>query len=137
MTRVVFWEKPGCAGNAKQQALLRASGHELEIRDLLAEPWSADRLRRFFGDRPVAEWFNRQAPCIKSGALRPETLTDSEALAAMIAEPLLIRRPLLEALGRREVGFDPPTIAAWIGLSDPSASVGEGCARIGAARCRP
>ena len=52
MAHVTFWGKPGCAGNAKQMALLRASGHELEVRDLSAEPWTAQRLRPFFGDTP-------------------------------------------------------------------------------------
>jgi hypothetical protein len=39
------------------------------------------------------------------------------ALAMLRAEPLLIRRPLLEADGRREVGFDTEVIAAWLGLN--------------------
>jgi nitrogenase-associated protein len=57
MARVVFWEKPGCAGNARQKALLFASGHKLDVRNLLTEPWDAARLRSFFGARPVANWF--------------------------------------------------------------------------------
>jgi len=38
MARIIFWEKPGCQGNARQKEILLASGHELEVRDLLAEP---------------------------------------------------------------------------------------------------
>ena len=33
MARVTFWGKPGCAGNARQIALLRASGYALAVRD--------------------------------------------------------------------------------------------------------
>lgn len=29
MAHLVFYEKPGCAGNARQKALLRAAGHTL------------------------------------------------------------------------------------------------------------
>ena len=36
MADVIFWEKPGCAGNARQKALLAAAGHRLKVRDLLA-----------------------------------------------------------------------------------------------------
>lgn len=127
MTLVRFWEKPGCVGNARQKALLTASGHTLEVRSLLAEPWEATRLRSFFGARPVAEWFNRAAPRVKSGEVVPEAMSEAAALAAMLAEPLLIRRPLLEVGERREVGFDTALIDAWIGLADPDRPVGEGC----------
>ena len=34
MAKVVFYEKPGCGGNARQKRLLVQSGHELEVRDL-------------------------------------------------------------------------------------------------------
>ena len=45
MTDVVFYEKPGCLSNARQKALLQALGHRLTVRDLLAEPWTTERLR--------------------------------------------------------------------------------------------
>ena len=66
MAHVTFWAKPGCAGNARQIALLRKSGHTLEVRNLSAEPWTTDRLRGFFGATAVADWFNRSAPMIKA-----------------------------------------------------------------------
>ena len=55
MTSIVFYEKPGCAGNRRQKQLLQAAGFELQVRDLLAEPWSREQLRGFFAGRPVAE----------------------------------------------------------------------------------
>lgn len=129
MAVVAFWEKPGCGGNARQKARLGASGHMVITHDLLTEPWTAARLRGFFGDLPVTEWFNRAAPRIKVGEIVPETMSEEAALAAMIAEPLLIRRPLMEAQGRRVVGFDEALIDAWIGLAPAATPVGEGCAR--------
>jgi len=71
MAKVIFYEKPGCGGNARQKALLVSSGHALEVRNLLAEPWTAERLQAFFGSRPVAEWFNASAPRVKSGEIDP------------------------------------------------------------------
>lgn len=129
MTKIVFYEKPGCANNARQKALLRASGHEVEARSLLSEAWTPERLRSFFGDRPVNEWFNRAAPRVKSGEIRPEAIAAETALALMIADPLLIRRPLLEAGGRRETGFDAALIDAWVGLRSAEAAVTEACLR--------
>ncbi len=48
MTAIVFYEKPGCLTNARQRRLLEAAGHQVVRRDLLAEPWTAGRLRDFF-----------------------------------------------------------------------------------------
>ena len=43
----------------------------------------------------------------------PEVLDADKAITMMLAEPLLIRRPLIKAEGRREVDFDLEVIAAW------------------------
>lgn len=110
MPHVLFYEKPGCGGNARQKAWLEAAGHTLEVRNLLAWPWSADSLLAFLAPLPVAEWFNRAAPRLKSGEMVPEQLEPEAALALLLAEPLLIRRPLMEAAGRRLVGFEPAAV---------------------------
>lgn len=125
MAHVIFYEKPGCGGNARQKQQLSASGHSVEARDLLSQPWTEAELRAFFGGRPVAQWFNRAHPKVKSGAVVPEAMTDAQALALMLAEPLFIRRPLLQVGDRREAGWDEDVVRAWIGLA--GGGVGEGC----------
>jgi nitrogenase-associated protein len=130
MARILFYEKPGCTGNLRQKRLLEDAGHTVLARNLLTEPWTAERLHGFFGARPVAEWFNRNAPKVKSGEVAPDVLDAATAMKLLLAEPLLIRRPLLEANGRREVGFDPPRIHAWLGLGNTAqAPVSEDCIR--------
>ena len=42
MARVVFYEKPGCIANRRQKALLRRSGHALELRNLLERALTVD-----------------------------------------------------------------------------------------------
>ncbi|MBJ6726835.1 thioredoxin domain-containing protein [Geomesophilobacter sediminis] len=117
MALVIFWEKPGCAGNARQKEILLASGHELEVRNLLAEPWTKERLAQFFGTRPVVEWFNPTNPRVKSGEIVPGELGREEALALMVAEPLLIVRPLMQVGEQRMAGFEVTQVHHWIGLS--------------------
>ncbi|MBK7674532.1 MAG: hypothetical protein IPJ27_07010 [Candidatus Accumulibacter sp.] len=39
MAEVIFYEKAGCAGNARPKALLLASGHQLVVRDLREQFW--------------------------------------------------------------------------------------------------
>lgn len=131
MTSITFWEKPGCGGNLKQKAVLRAAGHTVDARNLLAEPWSRSRLLAFFGDRPVAHWFNRAAPDVKNGEIVPEELDEATALGLLQNNPILIRRPLMQAAdGSRMVGFVLEEVDAWVGLdaagpveADPEACI--------------
>lgn len=123
MTIVRFYEKPGCINNSRQKALLIASGHQVEARNLLKEPWTAQRLRLFFGQRPITEWFNPSAPAIRDGLIDARALDATEALELMTQDPLLIRRPLLEADGRHLAGFDPVAIDLWIGLVGTGAQI--------------
>ena len=121
MTHVIFYEKPGCGGNARQKAWLEFAGHSLEVRNLTA----------FLDPLPVAEWFNRAAPRVKSGEVVPEQLDRDTTLALLLAEPLLIRRPLMEAGGQRLVGFEPNAVAAWLdspSLAELDGQRTEGCA---------
>lgn len=117
MATVIFYEKPGCINNTKQKALLTAAGHIVDARNLLTEPWTPERLRQFFGDRPLADCFNRTAPAIKSGQVQPERVKAETALALMVQAPLLIRRPLMQVGDRCEVGFDPVIVDRWMGLT--------------------
>lgn len=116
MTTVVFYEKPGCINNTHQKALLMAAGHRVIARNLLLEPWTPNRLRPFFEDLPVAQWFNTTAPAIKTGLVVPSNLDTETALELMVLDPLLIRRPLIQVNSTRRVGFDPSLIDQWIGL---------------------
>lgn len=132
MAHITFFEKPGCGGNARQRAALLAAGHTLEVRSLLAEAWTAERLLAYLTPLPVCEWFNRAAPRVKSGEVQPEQLGPDHALMLLLGEPLLIRRPLMTnaADGSHHVGFDTAAVHAWIGLAPAAtgrASL-EGCA---------
>ncbi len=117
MARIDFFEKPGCGNNKRQKALLVAAGHEVIAHNLLTEPWTSERLLAFFNGHPVSDWFNRASPRVKSGEIIPELIAASEALQRMLKDPLLIRRPLIEADGRCEIGFDQDVIHEWLGLT--------------------
>jgi nitrogenase-associated protein len=121
MATIIFYEKPGCINNTKQKALLEAAGHQVLAHNLLTESWTVERLRPFFGDLPVADWFNSSAPAIKAGEVKPELLEEETALLLMLQDPLLIRRPLMQVGDRRSVGFEQAAIDAWIGLQPKDA----------------
>ncbi|WP_442754440.1 ArsC/Spx/MgsR family protein [Methylocystis sp. JAN1] len=128
MANVIFYEKPGCASNAKQKALLIASGHQVDARDLLKEPWSASSLRPYFGAKPVHEWFNAASPRVKSGEVKPGAVNPQEAIMMMILDPGLIRRPLMRIGDHCEAGFDPASVNRWIGLKSEAEEISDRCA---------
>lgn len=121
MAVVVFYEKPGCATNASQKQWLRDSGHEVIEQNVLTHHWTASELQRFFRDLPVPQWFNQNAPRIKQGRIKPESLDGKRAIALMLADPLLIRRPLMQVNNSTMVGFDCETVDRWIGLKKRAA----------------
>jgi len=128
LATVVFYQKPGCGTNARQKRLLEVAGHTVIARDLLTEPWTAERLRGFFGGAPVASWFNPAAPRVKSGEIDPEKIDAAVALALMLKEPLLIRRPLIEMDGQRCAGFDREPVISLLGGHQDQGDV-QGCTR--------
>jgi hypothetical protein len=58
--------------------------------------------------------------------VQPDRVDAETALALMVHDPLLIRRPLMQVGDRCEVGFDTATVDRWIGLQ---AAAGESAER--------
>ena len=139
MAIVHFYEKPGCQGNKRQREILLQAGHIVFVYDLLQEQWSnaPEKLRSFFGDLPVKDWFNRNAPQIKNRSVFPETLDEDQAIALMIADPILIRRPLLQVNGRRRAGFAAEDIEAWLNVEFDGRDLESCRKRTHSAACRP
>lgn len=113
--KITFWEKPGCMGNARQKALLAAGGHEIDARSLPDHRWTWEELDAFLAPLPVPDWFNRGARRVKEGDVDPDALGAEEAMAILLGDPILVRRPLLAIGDERHVGFDLDWIEARIG----------------------
>jgi nitrogenase-associated protein len=127
VTTVVFYEKPGCGTNARQKLMLERAGHTVIAKSLLSEPWTGERLRSFFADTPVAAWFNPASPRIKSEEIKPDHIGAMAAIDLMLEDPLLIRRPLVEANGQRCAGFDREPVSSL--LADRNLKDVQGCSR--------
>lgn len=101
-----FFEKPNCTGNARQKAILAAAGHMIKTENLLKYPFTKVELRSYFSSLPVNLWFNPSSPKIKTGEVDPESMNEEQALTAMLTDPILIRRPLIEVNGIKLTGFN-------------------------------
>jgi nitrogenase-associated protein len=128
VTEIVFFEKPGCIGNARQKKLLANLGHRLRVKDLLRTPWNAEELRSYFGQLPVPEWFNPSAPKVRDGEIELSTLDEAAALQLLLSDPLLIRRPLIDAPQGRCAGFLHGPVLAALGVPADAATL-DSCAR--------
>lgn len=118
MAEVIFYEKPGCVSNTRQKKLLTQAGHTLITKNLLNENWAVKKsyLRKFFGRLPIVDWFNKSAPAIKQQLITPSQLNEDEAIAHMIQDPLLIRRPLMQVGEHMMAGFDESKLSEWFQL---------------------
>ena len=106
MKLVIFYEKPGCATNAKQKKSIRDAGYFVIERDLLNNEMSKETLYEFFKDKPVHEWFNPNAPKITSKEIDPFSFRKDEALELLFHEPILIKRPLMIIDNQMICGFE-------------------------------
>lgn len=122
MTEITFFEKPGCINGEKQKAILRAAGHSLLCIDILSSFWNRENLLAFVTGKAPVEMMNHSAPAIKKREIIPENLSFDEAVTMMVANPILIKRPLVEVDGLSIQGFmDPrlvPYLGGWDGRSD-------------------
>jgi nitrogenase-associated protein len=123
MAQITYYTKIGCMTSTKQIELLQQSGHEVEVRDLLTHPWQPEELLSYFGNLPVASWFNPNSPRVKSGEVDPSVHDSAAALELLLADHLLIRRPLMVCGSRKLCGFDPETVHAWMGLKAPDEAI--------------
>jgi hypothetical protein len=66
---------------------------------------------------PLPEWFNMSAPRIKSGEVNPNDFDEVAAINAMIDDPYLIRRPLIDVGFELACGFDNLLVKKLLGES--------------------
>lgn len=116
MGKIIFYEKTGCINNAKQKKILTLAGHTVQAVDLIQYPWRSDELLSFFDGLEVSQWFNPNAPKVTSGEVLPNQFNRETALQALIADHLLIKRPLMIVGNHKLVGFDEEVIDSLIGL---------------------
>ena len=135
MNLVLFYEKPGCATNARQKKLLSDAGCMLIVQNLLELSMTQDELLTYLEPRPVSEWFNPNAPSVKSGEIDPQGYSAETALPLLLQNPILIHRPLISVNGQRMCGFDAAKIGALLNMP-LGAKVDNSCSSSDGSACR-
>ena len=92
--KATIWHNPRCSTSRKTLALLEEAGAEVTVIDYLKTPPSAKTLAALYARAGIAP---RDGLRKKEAGAAPLAGADDEAvLAAMVADPILIERPLVE-----------------------------------------
>ena len=116
MASLTFYEKPSCVTNRKQKALLTQAGIEFDCQDILTTEWSPSQLAEFLGPTGKAsDMLNPNSPRVKNGEFAK--VSDNAALfAAMVKDPLLIKRPLISVGDDHWAGFNLEKLGQYFKL---------------------
>jgi arsenate reductase len=96
--KATIYHNPMCGTSRKTLEILRDSGADVWIHEYLKNPPSRDELQGLYkraGISPRDGLRAREPLAEELGLTRPD-VTDDEILDAMIANPILIERPIVE-----------------------------------------
>lgn len=120
----IVYVHPRCGTCKKALAWLKEEGFQVEPVDLLEAPPNAEVLASAFerSEQPLKAFFNTSGQSYRNGGWkdRMATLTREQALEALAADPMLLKRPLLDAGPRAFAGFDK---TAWAGVLSSSGAL--------------
>lgn len=108
MSAVTLYGIRNCDTVKKARAWLDKRGVHYGFHDYKAAGIEADRLRRWTSELGWETLLNRAGTTFrKLPDPRKQNLDQDSALALMLAQPSMIKRPVLELRGRLVVGFKP------------------------------
>jgi len=85
---------------------LNATGIEYEPRDYARKPLTEEDIRAIGGSHPLREVINPRSPSFRKLGIERDSIEDDQALALMLDNQNLVRRPTLAAGDVRIFGFD-------------------------------
>lgn len=95
--KAVIYHNPNCGTSRNTLAAIRAAGIEPEVVEYLKTGWTRPQLETLFaamGVRPRDVLRVRGTPAEALGLTSPEA-SDGQILDAMVAEPILVERPIV------------------------------------------
>lgn len=113
---ILFYEKTGCIGNAKQKKLLSDYGIKFQTLSLLDTKWSFESLSDFFNGLTKDEMINPFAPSEELEKIDILSINKDDLVKYMIKNPILIKRPLISIGEVKMCGFDIPKINSALKL---------------------
>jgi arsenate reductase len=109
---VTIYHNPRCSKSRQTLDLLRARDVEPQIIEYLQTPPSADELRRILALLGIGprDLMRKKEAEYKAAGLDDPALDDDALIAAMVAAPILIERPIVVHGGNAVLGRPPENV---------------------------
>jgi arsenate reductase len=94
---VTIFHNPACGTSRNVVAMVETAGYRPEVVEYLKAGWTADQLKALFAEAgltPREAMREKGSPATELGLLDPGT-PDTAILAAMVAHPVLVNRPIV------------------------------------------
>lgn len=94
---ITIFHNPACGTSRNALAMIRAAGYEPRVVHYLEVGWQREQLRQLLGAmsaRPRDILREKGTPAAEFGLLDP-AIDDETILDAMLAEPILVNRPIV------------------------------------------
>ncbi|MEJ2132926.1 MAG: arsenate reductase (glutaredoxin) [Gammaproteobacteria bacterium] len=112
MAEVVIYHNPRCSKSRQTMALLEERGIEPTVVKYLEAPPTAAKLRELLtllGMTPRELMRKKEAP-YQELDLANQALSETALIDAMVENPILIERPIVEANGKAALGRPPESV---------------------------
>lgn len=113
MPEVQIYHNPRCSKSRETLALLTSQGTAPEVILYLETPPDVDTLKTLLqqlGFTSARQLMRTKEAQYKAAGLDDVTLTEAQLLAAMVAEPKLIERPIVVAGRQARIGRPPEQV---------------------------
>lgn len=109
---VTIYHNPRCGKSRQTLELLRRRGIEPTVIEYLKTPPDEAALKRMLGllGMPARALMRTKEKEYKEGGLDDPDLDDDALIAAMVAHPILIERPIVLAGGKAALGRPPENV---------------------------
>ncbi|MDP6872018.1 MAG: arsenate reductase (glutaredoxin) [Alphaproteobacteria bacterium] len=109
---VTIYHNPRCTKSRLTLQLLQERGIEPTIIEYLKTPPDAETLKGILDLLGLAprEFMRTKEAAYKENGLGDESLDEGQLIAAMVANPILIERPVVLANGKAAVGRPPENV---------------------------
>jgi arsenate reductase len=94
---VTIFHNPACGTSRNVVSMVETAGYRPEVVEYLKTGWTVDQLRALFAEAgltPREAMREKGSPATELGLLDPGT-PDTAILAAMVAHPVLVNRPIV------------------------------------------
>jgi Spx/MgsR family transcriptional regulator len=107
---VEFLQKPTCTSCRNARAYMEKCGFDLRLRDIGKDRLRSEEIENLIGDRDYRQFLNTRNELYRRHNMKENPPTRAQAVKMIVAEPNLIRRPIIIAGKKMILGFDPESI---------------------------